>query len=92
MSMRKVLIAFISIFLTSQGTIFQSLILFVVLIVSIFISIRVNPYNQRKINRLEMVSLTALVVTVYCGIFFLSARDPSDIDYIQGKDCKCCLK
>lgn len=88
MSLRKVLIAFISIFLTSQGTMLQSLVLFIVLIVSIFINFKVNPYNERKINRLEIISLIALIVTVYCGIFFLSARNPSKLEYIRGKDCK----
>ena len=88
MSLRKVLIAFISIFLVSQGTMFQSLVLFIVLLVSIFINFKVNPYTERKINRLEIVSLVALIVTVYCGIFFLSARNPSKLEFIRGKDCK----
>ena len=88
MSLRKVLIAFISIFLTAEGTMLQSLVLFILLIVSIFINFKVNPYQERKINRLEIVSLVALIVTVYCGIFFLSARNPQKLEYIRGKDCK----
>ena len=64
------------------------MVLFVVLVVSIMIIFKVNPYNERKINRLEIVSLIALIVTVYCGIFFLSARNPAKLEYIRGKDCK----
>ena len=67
MSVRKVVIAFISIFLTSEGTMLQSLVLFVLLLVSIFINFRVNPFYERKINRLEIVSLSALIITVYCA-------------------------
>lgn len=91
MSGRKVIIAFVSIFLTSQGTITQSLVLFVVLVLSIFLNFKVNPFVKRNINRLEIVSLIALIITVYCGIFFLSARNPRKNEYIHGKDCKLCL-
>lgn len=88
MGMRKAIIAFISIFMTSHGTIFQSLLLFIVLNISLFINLKVKPYSERKINRLELTSLAALGVTVYSGIIFLSARDPTRIDYMRGKDCK----
>ncbi len=84
MSGRKVVVAFVSIFLTGQGTMLQALVLFVVLIFSIFLSLRVSPFLERNVNRLEVVSLLALVVTVYCGIFFLSARNPAN--FIHGKD------
>ena len=52
MSTRKVIIAFVSIFLTSEGSITQSLVLLVVLVFSIFLNFKVNPFTQRNINRL----------------------------------------
>ena len=37
---------------------------------------------------MEIVSLMALLVTAYCGIFFLSERSPDSSDFIEGRDCK----
>ncbi len=82
------LIGFVSIFLTAKGSMVQSLVLFVLLVLSIFQTVRSRPYEDYRINRLEVISLLALIVTVYCGIFYLSARNPSTTDFVDGKDCK----
>ena len=87
-TLRKLVIAFVSIFLTVKGTMLQSLVLFVILFSSIFLTIRIRPYEDFRVNRLEVVSLFALLVTAYCGIFFLSSRNPSNPDFVSGKDCK----
>lgn len=87
-SWRKIIIAFASIFLTLKGTMVQSLILLFILAISIFITLRVNPYVDFRMNRLEIVSLLSLSLTSYCGVFFLSDRDPQAVDFVHGKDCK----
>ena len=87
-TLRKLVIAFVSIFLTVKGTMLQSLVLFVILFSSILLTIKIRPYEDFRVNRLEVVSLFALLVTAYCGIFFLSSRNPSNPDFVSGKDCK----
>lgn len=41
---------------------------------------------------MEIVSLMALLMTAYCGIFFLSDRNNQNSDFIEGRDCKYLLK
>lgn len=86
--LRKVLIAFVSIFLTSRGTIVQSLVLLCLLGFFIFVTLRVSPFEDRHANHLEIVSLVALIITTYCGVFYLSSRNPTRNGYVFGKDCK----
>lgn len=43
-TLRKLLIAFVSIFLTMKGTMLQSLVLAAILVTSIFLTIRIRPY------------------------------------------------
>lgn len=74
MQARKILIAFVSIFLTGSGTMVQSLVLLSILCFFIYATLRVSPFEHRSANQLEIVSLIALIVTVYCGIFYLSSR------------------
>ena len=88
MSLRKLIVAFVSIFLTAAGTMLQSLVLFILLIFSIFLNFKVKPFAESRANRLEIFSLLALIITVYCGIFFLSARNPMKLEFVSGKDCK----
>ena len=49
---RKIIIAFASIFLSVKGTLLQSLALLLILAFSIFITLRVNPYVDFRMNRL----------------------------------------
>ena len=89
---RKIIIAFASIFLSVKGTMLQSLALLFILAFSIFVTLKVNPYVDFRMNRLEIISLLSLSLTAYCGVFFLSDRDPKAMDFVQGKDCKVELK
>lgn len=83
---RKILVAFISIFLTSQGTLVQSLVLLFLLGIFIYITLKIRPFEDRTANQLEVVSLLALIVTVYAGIFYLSASQRGT-GFVSGKDC-----
>ncbi len=85
---RKVFIAFISIFLAAYGTMTQALLLLLFMMFFIFITIRRRPFETMHMNELEVISLFALIVTVYCGLFFLSSRSPTSLGYQYGRDCK----
>ena len=82
------MIAFISIFLTAQGTMVQSLFLLSVLSFFIYATLRIKPFESRHANQLELLSLFALVVTCFSGIFYLSSRS-GKVGFQVGKDCKC---
>lgn len=88
--LRKVLIAFVAIFLTGRGTIVQSLVLLSILALFIYITLRVHPFEDKQANLLEIISLIALIITTYCGVFYLSSRSPNRSGYVFGKDCKAC--
>ena len=51
-------------------------------------TLKVSPFEDRHANHLEILSLMALIITTYCGVFYLSARNPSKNGYVFGKDCK----
>ncbi len=88
MMFKKVGIAFISVFLNGAGTLVQALVALLFLVFFISLTSRHKPYLSRRLNQLEMASLLSLCVTFYCGLFYLSARDPSMDSFIPGKDCK----
>ena len=90
-SLRKIVIAFVATFLSVKGSLLQSLVLLVILLLCLAHSARVKPFQHRRANCLELLSLVALLLTAYCGIFFLSARSPSSVAFTSGKDCKLLL-
>ena len=87
-SLRKFIIGFVAILLTSKGTMLQSLVLFVILVLSILHTVKERPYVDYRVNHLEIISLISLLVTAYCGIFFLSDRNSQSDDFVVGRDCK----
>ena len=72
---RKELIAAISALLIQEGTLVQSLLLLLILFFFIFLTIKVKPYERPLLNNLELLSLLILMLTVFCGLFFLTAED-----------------
>ena len=87
MHARKILIAFISIFLTAQGTMVQSLFLLLVLCCFVIATLKIKPFESRYANQLELLSLISLMVTSFSGIFYLSSRR-GKVGFQVGKDCK----
>lgn len=71
---RKVAMAFISVFLSGIGSKVQALVVLVLLAIFIIITAQRQPFLSRKLNELEQVSLFASCLTIYCGLFFLSAE------------------
>ena len=66
----------------------QSLVLLLVLVGTILITLKVRPYLESEINFLEIYSMISLIITVYCGIYYLSSRPSGSPEFITGKDCK----
>lgn len=58
--LRKEIIAAISAFLIQEGTLIQSLVLFLFLFCFILLALRVKPYERPLLNSLELFSLFVL--------------------------------
>ena len=87
--LRKAAIAAVSVFLIQAGTLVQSFLLLVLLVVSLLLSLRMQPYERPLLNHLELASLGALLISVFAGLFFLASRHSASAFFQQGKDCKC---
>lgn len=79
---RKILCIFIAVFLKKIGIIVQALILLIVLCLFVNANAQRRPYSGRALNDLESMSLASQVVTIYCGIFFISGKN-EEIDKID---------
>ena len=74
---RKIVMIFISVFISMYGVISQALIVFILLIAFLILNTKKKPFSTVALNDLETISLLASMITVYCGIFFISDA-PSD--------------
>ena len=69
---RKITIIFISVFLKLAGVITQALVVFLVLILFLILNIKLMPFSFQALNDMEMLSIITWMLTIYCGLFFLS--------------------
>ena len=69
---RKIIIIVISVFMISAGTITQALVAFLFVIVFVVLNLLYMPYSYKTLNIMEILSLLACMITIYCGLFFLS--------------------
>ena len=69
---RKIIIIFIAVFVSNFGYITQALLIFILVIVFLIINMKLKPFGQVALNDLETLSLTATMITVYCGLFFMA--------------------
>ena len=86
--LRKEAVAAISVFLTQEGTLVQSYLLLMLLLLFILLTIKLRPYSRPLLTFLELLSLSALLLTVFAWAFFLSSRPESSPYFKIGKDCK----
>eukprot|EP00347_Sterkiella_histriomuscorum_P007237 403349735 len=77
---RKIVLIFISVFISAYGVVAQALIVFIVLIVFMIINSKKYPFATLPLNDLETLSLITSMITVYCGLFFVSNTKQSQID------------
>ena len=69
---RKILIIFISVFLGTYGVITQALVVFVLLIFFLVINLKIRPFSLVVLNEMESLSLITSMITIYCGLFYIS--------------------
>ena len=69
---RKVIIVFVSIYVTAFGVIAQGLILLLTLILFTFLTLKLRPFDRSEFLELESLSLIITMITIYFGLFFIS--------------------
>jgi predicted outer membrane repeat protein len=69
---RKITMIFISVFLKLAGVITQALVVFLVLIIFLILNIKLLPFTFKSLNDMEMLSFLTSMLTIYCGLFYLS--------------------
>jgi len=77
---RKIAIIFIAVFISSSGVVTQALIVFLLLIIFIVINLKKAPFMTVVLNDLETLSMVTSMVTVYCGLFYISNTPQKYID------------
>jgi hypothetical protein len=77
---RKIGLIFIQVFISQNGAITQAMIVLLVLIIFIVINLKKKPFMTVVLNDLETMSLVTSMVTVYCGIFYISNTDTKYIE------------
>jgi hypothetical protein len=45
-----------------------------------------RPFRTRALNEVEDASLMTQIVTIYCGLFFISKADPESSTFNEAKD------
>ena len=93
---RKISIIFVSVFLRVSGVITQALVIFLVLIIFLILNITLVPYTFKSLNDMEMMSIITSMLTIYCGLFYLSDNPEvynSSDSSVQEADngCKFCI-
>jgi hypothetical protein len=83
---RKILCIFIAVFLNRAGIIVQALVLLIMLVVFLQVNSTNRPFAERALNDIEALSLATQIVTIYCGIFFISAKDISSGTFDKNRD------
>ena len=83
---RKIMCIFIAVFLNRIGIIVQALVLLIMLVVFLQANSNNRPFAERALNDIEALSLATQIVTIYCGIFFISAKDPLSSNFDKNKD------
>lgn len=68
---RKILIIFVSVFIVKDGIITQALLMFMILVGILVIHLKKKPFSNDIINNVEVLSVIASTVTIFCGLFFI---------------------
>ncbi|CDW87056.1 UNKNOWN [Stylonychia lemnae] len=77
---RKIFLIFISVFVSAFGIMAQALIVFIFLICFLILNLKTQPFSTVALNDLETVSLVTSMITIYCGLFFLSNTKQSQVE------------
>jgi hypothetical protein len=69
---RKLLIAFISVYLANISVHVQALTVMLVILGALVLQVKYQPFSDPKLNELEFRSVLTSSVTIYCGLFYLT--------------------
>lgn len=83
---RKIFCIFIAVFLNRIGIVVQALVLLILLVMFLQVNSSRRPFLARSLNDIENLSLITQIITIYCGIFFISAKDVDSESYNVNKD------
>jgi hypothetical protein len=83
---RKILCIFIAVFMNRIGIVVQALVLLILLVIFMQANASRRPFAARALNDIEAMSLATQIVTIYCGIFFISSKDINNPTFNKNKD------
>ena len=83
---RKILMIGISVFMNRIGLIFQALVLLILMVSFLQLNNTLRPFATRDLNDIEDLSMIAGIVTIYCGILFITNKDPSSPSFDPTSD------
>ena len=69
---RKIMVITIAVLLFAQGAIAQALMAIALLIVFLALNLKMRPFTLNQLNDLETFSIITQIITLYCGLFFIS--------------------
>ena len=83
---RKTLCLSLSVFLSGIGIIVQALVLLIFLFLFLQLNSAMRPFAERTLNEIEDISLAVQIITIYCGLFFISNVDSNSTTYNPNTD------
>jgi hypothetical protein len=69
---RKTICLCLAVFLSGIGIIVQALLLLILMVLFLSLNGAKRPFGERTLNEIENISLATQIVTIYCGLFFIS--------------------
>ena len=81
---RKVLVVIVATFVSIQGKTVQALVVFIILIMALALNNRVKPFSSKSLNETENLSLITSMLSVYCGLQYVNAKEVTDSNYSDG--------
>lgn len=79
---KKMIIIFLKDYLGNISQSIQALTAISVLLLSLYLQSHHNPYNDNDLNEIELRSKLVAVITIYCGLFYLSGDINSILEII----------
>ena len=83
---RKTICLSLAVFLSGIGIIVQALVLLILMVVFLSLNSTMRPFAERTLNEIEDISLATQIITIYCGLFFISQVDKNSSSYNPNTD------
>ena len=69
---RELLITIFFVFISNESIPIQALCTFIVILASLMLQLKLEPYSTKQLNFLELLSILVSAITIYSGILFLT--------------------